>query len=114
MGELWGSGGRSSFPSCAALNVCRVQNLYRGLVSVEPPLEQMRRLTARQRRSEHREAPPTEGPDISVFSNPCERYTETPYLKVDGLPLLTLQPRVRPPHTVFNMFHKLEEWTSLQ
>lgn len=95
-----------------ALNVCRVQSLYQGLVSVEPPAEQIQRLTARHRRPEHREAPQIEGPDIFAFSDPCDRYTETPYLKVDGLPPLTLQPRSRPPLTVFDMFHKLEEWAS--
>ncbi|XP_056409891.1 protein phosphatase 1 regulatory subunit 35 [Hyla sarda] len=95
-----------------ALNVCRVQSLYQGLVSVEPPTGQIQRLTARHRRNEHRETPPIEGPDIFAFSDPSDRYTETPYLSVDGQPTLTLQPRPRPPHTVFDMFHKLGEWAS--
>ncbi|XP_044130020.1 protein phosphatase 1 regulatory subunit 35 [Bufo gargarizans] len=95
-----------------ALNVCRVHNLYRGLVSVEPPAEQMQRLTARQRRPEHREVPHIEGPDVFAFSDPCERYTETPHLKVEGLPPLPLRPRSRPAHTVFDMFHKLGQWAS--
>ncbi|XP_073507178.1 protein phosphatase 1 regulatory subunit 35 [Phyllobates terribilis] len=95
-----------------ALNVCRVHSLYQGLVSVEPPSEQIQRLTARQRRSEHREAPQIEGPDIFAFSDPCERYSEAPFLTADGLPPLTLRPQPRPPHTIFDMFQKLGEWTS--
>ncbi|XP_069806261.1 protein phosphatase 1 regulatory subunit 35 [Dendropsophus ebraccatus] len=95
-----------------ALNVCRVQGLYQGLVNVEPPVEQMQRLTARLRRPEPRETPQIEGPDIFAFSDPCDRYIETPYLRVDGLPPLTLQPRPRPHHTVFDMFRNLEEWAS--
>ncbi|XP_073430149.1 protein phosphatase 1 regulatory subunit 35 isoform X2 [Dendrobates tinctorius] len=43
-----------------ALNVCRVHSLYQGLVSVEPPSEQIQRLTARQRRPEQREIPVTD------------------------------------------------------
>ncbi|XP_018430683.1 PREDICTED: protein phosphatase 1 regulatory subunit 35, partial [Nanorana parkeri] len=82
-----------------ALNVCREQNLYRGLVSVEPPSEHIQRLTARQRKSEHREPQvlAVDGPDIFAFSDAGERFTETPYLSVDGLPPLTLLPRTRPP-----------------
>ncbi|CAJ0945600.1 unnamed protein product [Ranitomeya imitator] len=57
-------------------------------------------------------APQIEGPDIFAFSDPCDRSSETPYLTVDGLPPLTLCPRPRPPHTVFDMFQKLGEWTS--
>ncbi|XP_075703527.1 protein phosphatase 1 regulatory subunit 35 [Rhinoderma darwinii] len=95
-----------------ALNMCRVQSLYQGLVSVEPPADHIQRLAARQRRPEHREAPQIEGPDIFAFSDACERYTETPYLKAEGLPPLTLQPRSRPPNTVFDMFHRLGEWAS--
>ncbi|KAM5127016.1 protein phosphatase 1 regulatory subunit 35-like, partial [Mantella aurantiaca] len=97
-----------------ALNMCREQNLYRGLVSVEPPSEHFQRLTARQRKTEHREAQGSsaDGPDIFAFSDACERFTETPYLSVDGLPPLTLTPRTRPPHTTFTMFHKLGEWAS--
>ncbi|XP_063806508.1 protein phosphatase 1 regulatory subunit 35 [Pseudophryne corroboree] len=95
-----------------ALNVSRVQNLYQGLVSVEPPAEHLQRLTAQHRRTEHHEVSPIEGPDLFAFSDPCQRFTETPYLGVDGLPAFTLEPRTRPPHSVFDMFHKLGEWAS--
>ncbi|KAM4747993.1 protein phosphatase 1 regulatory subunit 35 [Rhinophrynus dorsalis] len=95
-----------------ALNVSRAQNLYQGLVSVEPPAEQIQRLTERQRRAEHRELPQIEGPDLFAFSDSFERFTETPYLGVEGLPALSLLPRHRPSHTAFDMFHKLGEWAS--
>ncbi|XP_072255322.1 protein phosphatase 1 regulatory subunit 35 isoform X2 [Pyxicephalus adspersus] len=97
-----------------ALNVCREQSLYQGLVSVEPPSEQIQRLSARPRKAEHREpqVAPADGPDIFAFSDAAERFMETPYLSVEGLPPLTLLPRTRPPHTTFTMFHKLGEWAS--
>lgn len=97
-----------------ALNVCREQNLYRGLVSVEPPSEHIQRLTARQRKAEPREpqVPAADGPDIFAFSAAADRFTETPYLSVEGLPPLTLKSHTRPPHTAFSMFHKLGEWAS--
>ncbi|XP_040198095.1 protein phosphatase 1 regulatory subunit 35 isoform X2 [Rana temporaria] len=97
-----------------ALNVCREQNLYRGLVSVEPPSEHIQRLTARQRKAEPREpqVPSADGPDIFAFTDSADRFTETPYLSVEGLPPLTLKSHTRPPHTTFSMFHKLGEWAS--
>ncbi|XP_075062265.1 protein phosphatase 1 regulatory subunit 35 [Mixophyes fleayi] len=95
-----------------ALNVSRVQSLYQGLVSVEPPAEHLQRLTAQHRRTEPQEVPQVEGPDLFAFADPCERFTETPYLGIDGLPPFTLLPRSRPPHSVFDMFHKLGEWAS--
>ncbi|XP_077327077.1 protein phosphatase 1 regulatory subunit 35 isoform X2 [Lithobates pipiens] len=97
-----------------ALNVCREQNLYRGLVSVEPPSEHIQRLTARQRKAEPREpqVPVPDGPDIFAFSDAGDRFTETPYLSVEGLPPLALKSHTRPPHTAFSMFHKLGEWAS--
>ncbi|XP_072000800.1 protein phosphatase 1 regulatory subunit 35 [Engystomops pustulosus] len=95
-----------------ALNVCRLQSLYQGLVSVEPPTEHIQRPTARQRRPEHREVLQIVGPDILAFADPSDRFTETPHLRTDGLPPLTLQLRSRPPRTVFDMFHKLEEWAA--
>ncbi|KAM4676722.1 protein phosphatase 1 regulatory subunit 35 isoform 1-T2 [Discoglossus pictus] len=97
-----------------ALNVCRAQNLYQGLVSVEPPVEHIQRLTEkeRQRRTERKEVTPIEGPDLFIFSQPCDLFTETPYLNVEGLPPLTLLPHTRPSHSAFDMYHKLREWTS--
>ncbi|KAM8972720.1 protein phosphatase 1 regulatory subunit 35 [Pelodytes ibericus] len=95
-----------------AVNVCRVQSLYQGLVSVEPPAEQIQILTKKQRQAEHRQVNLSEGPDLFAFCNPSDHFTETPYLSVDGLPPLTLHPHSRPSHTSFNMFHKLREWTS--
>ncbi|KAG8428866.1 hypothetical protein GDO86_019101, partial [Hymenochirus boettgeri] len=95
-----------------ALNVNRTRALYQGLMSVEPPAEHVQRLSERQRRVETKEVAQMESPDLFAFSDLCERFTETPYLAVEGLTPLTLNPRPRPPHTAFDMFHKLEEWAS--
>ncbi|XP_053572123.1 protein phosphatase 1 regulatory subunit 35 [Bombina bombina] len=97
-----------------ALNMCRVHNLYQGLVSVEPPAEQIQKLAEkeRQRRVECKEVTQIEGPDIFIFSQPSDIYTETPYLNVEGLPPLTLLPRTRPSRSTFDMHNKLREWSS--
>ncbi|KAM9311385.1 protein phosphatase 1 regulatory subunit 35 [Gastrophryne carolinensis] len=96
-----------------ALNVCRDQSLFQGLVSVEPPIDQLQRLTVQPRRTEPREVSAVgDAPDISAFSDAIKRFTETPYLRAEGLPPLTLQPRPRPPAATFAMFNKLREWTS--
>ncbi|CAH2272409.1 Hypothetical predicted protein [Pelobates cultripes] len=95
-----------------ALNVCRVQNLYQGLVSVEPPAEQIQRLTEKPRKAELKHVTPMEGPDLFAFYKPSECHTETPYLNVDGLPALTALPHSRPPRCSFDMVYKLGEWAS--
>lgn len=58
------------------------------------------------------QVPAADGPDIFAFSAAADRFTETPYLSVEGLPPLTLKSHTRPPHTAFSMFHKLGEWAS--
>ncbi|OCT59631.1 protein phosphatase 1 regulatory subunit 35 [Xenopus laevis] len=93
-----------------ALNVGRAQTLYQGLMSVEPPAEHVQRLSEKPRRVEAKEAPQLQAPDLSAFSHLCERFTETPYLTVEGPPPLTICPRPRPSHTAFDMYHKLKEW----
>ncbi|XP_053320069.1 protein phosphatase 1 regulatory subunit 35 [Spea bombifrons] len=96
-----------------ALNVGRVHSLYQGLVSVEPPAEQIQRLTEKQRKpSDLKQVTSSEGPDLSAFSGLCERFTETPYLGVEGLPPLAAAPRPRPSRCSFDMFHKLGQWAS--
>ncbi|KAE8620761.1 hypothetical protein XENTR_v10010459 [Xenopus tropicalis] len=98
-----------------ALNVARAHSLYQGLLSVEPPAGQVQRLSERPRRAEPKEAPQLQAPqlqapDLSAFSHLCERFTETPCLTVEGPPPVVICPRPRPAHSVFDMYHKLNEW----
>ncbi|KAH0626058.1 hypothetical protein JD844_000772 [Phrynosoma platyrhinos] len=100
------------------MNIPRDQRLYQGLVSLQVPKEELvnsavqEKLALVRHRPEGRQEPPCLGPDLLAFYNPEELFTETPFLEVEGLPPLKLQPRPRDPATTFFMYRKLHQWDS--
>ncbi|XP_042332311.1 protein phosphatase 1 regulatory subunit 35 [Sceloporus undulatus] len=100
------------------MNIPRDQRLYQGLVSLQVPKEELvnsavqEKLALVRHRPEGRQEPPCLGPDLLAFYNPKELFTETPFLEVEGLPPLKLQPRPRDPATTFFMYRKLHQWDS--
>ncbi|CAM4689703.1 unnamed protein product [Lepidochelys olivacea] len=102
--------------AAAGMNIPREQQLYQGLVSLQVPAEEVLSSALQEKLSlvrsqpePHREPDP-EGPDLLMFYEPLELFAETPYLGVEGLPPLRLQPHVRPPASAFLMFRKLQQW----
>ncbi|XP_043359651.1 protein phosphatase 1 regulatory subunit 35 isoform X2 [Dermochelys coriacea] len=102
--------------AAAGMNIPREQLLYQGLVSLRVPAEEVLSCAVQEKRSlvrsqpEPRREPDPEGPDLLMFYEPSELFAETPYLGVEGLPPLRLQPHVRPPASTFLMFRKLQQW----
>ncbi|XP_067325766.1 protein phosphatase 1 regulatory subunit 35 [Anolis sagrei] len=98
------------------VNIPREQRLYQGLVSLEVPTEELLNAAVQEKmaliphRPERKQERPCEGPDLLAFFNPGELFTETPFLEVEGLPALRLQPRTRDPSTTFAMDRKLRQW----
>ncbi|CAM5139142.1 unnamed protein product [Natator depressus] len=102
--------------AASGMNIPREQQLYQGLVSLQVPAEEVLSSAVQEKLSlvrsqpePHREPDP-EGPDLLMFYEPLELFAETPYLGVEGLPPLRLQPHVRPPASAFLMFRKLQQW----
>ncbi|CAM4707519.1 unnamed protein product [Caretta caretta] len=102
--------------AAAGMNIPREQQLYQGLVSLQVPAEEVLSSALREKLSlvpsqpePHREPDPG-GPDLLMFYEPLELFAETPYLGVEGLPPLRLQPHVRPPASAFLMFRKVQQW----
>ncbi|XP_032092717.1 protein phosphatase 1 regulatory subunit 35 [Thamnophis elegans] len=113
---------RSFVARCAAearvgegLNIPREQQLYRGLISLQVPAEEVlssaRRPLLQYQPGERKEAA-GEGPDLMTFYRPRELFTETPFLEVGGLPPMKLQAQRRHPATTFLMYRKLQQWAS--
>ncbi|XP_050789331.1 protein phosphatase 1 regulatory subunit 35, partial [Gopherus flavomarginatus] len=102
--------------AAAGMNIPREQQLYQGLVSLQVPAEEVlscalqEKLSLVRSQPEPRREPAPEGPDLLMFYEPRELFAETPYLGVEGLPPLRLQPHVRPPASTFLMFRKLQQW----
>uniref|UniRef100_A0A674K3Z5 Protein phosphatase 1 regulatory subunit 35 n=2 Tax=Terrapene triunguis TaxID=2587831 RepID=A0A674K3Z5_9SAUR len=100
----------------AGMNIPREQQLYQGLVSLQVPAEEVLSCALQEKLSlvrlqpEPRREPAPEGPDLLMFYEPWELVAETPYLGVEGLPPLRLQPHIRPPASTFLMFRKLQQW----
>lgn len=117
---------QSSFPTrCTVearvgegMNIPREQQLYRGLVSLQVPEEELLSSAVQEKlalagpRPEARKEPASEGPDLMAFYNPEELFTETPFLEVEGLPPLERKPRTRNPAATFLMYQKLRQWDS--
>ncbi|XP_053122389.1 protein phosphatase 1 regulatory subunit 35 isoform X2 [Hemicordylus capensis] len=99
------------------MNIPRDQQLYQGLVSLEVPEDELlnsavqEKLVLVRSRPEARKPDPA-GPDLLAFYDPQELFTETPFLEVEGLPPLKLQPRARDPAATFLMYRKLQQWDS--
>ncbi|MEJ1272697.1 protein phosphatase 1 regulatory subunit 35 [Cricetulus griseus] len=104
------------------LNVPRSKRLYRDLVSLQVPEEQVLKAALREKLAmlppppppPPRAPPPKEvlgqGPDVTVLCNPDSLCYEFPHLTVDGLPPLRLQARPRPSEDTFLMHRMLRRW----
>lgn len=100
------------------LNVPRSKRLYRDLVSLQVPEEQVLNAALREKLAmlppQPRTPPPKEalgpGPDMTMLCNPETLYYEAPHLTVDGLPPLRLQARPRPSEDTFLMHRMLRRW----
>nr|XP_028558256.1 protein phosphatase 1 regulatory subunit 35 isoform X1 [Podarcis muralis] len=100
------------------MNIRREQQLYQGLVSLEVPEVELlssavqEKLALVRTRPEPRKELDCTGPDLLAFYDPEQLFTESPFLEVEGLPPLKLQPRTRDPATTFFMYRKLRQWDS--
>ncbi|XP_038201928.1 protein phosphatase 1 regulatory subunit 35 [Arvicola amphibius] len=101
------------------LNVPRSKRLYRDLVSLQVPEEQVLNAALREKLAllppQPRAPPPPKealgpGPDMTMLCNPESLYYEAPHLTVDGLPPLRLQARPRPSEDTFLMHRMLRRW----
>ncbi|XP_052023777.1 protein phosphatase 1 regulatory subunit 35 [Apodemus sylvaticus] len=100
------------------LNVPRSKRLYRDLVSLQVPEEQVLNAALREKLAmlppQPRAPPPKEvlrpGPDVTMLCNPDSLWYESPHLTVDGLPPLKLQARPRPAEDTFLMHRMLRRW----
>uniref|UniRef100_A0A286XTI4 Protein phosphatase 1 regulatory subunit 35 n=1 Tax=Cavia porcellus TaxID=10141 RepID=A0A286XTI4_CAVPO len=100
------------------LNVPRSRRLFRNLVSLQVPEEQVLNAALRERlallppqaRAPPPKEPPGPGPDMTVLCDPDSLCYESPHLTVDGLPPLRLQARTRPPEDTFLMHRTLRRW----
>ncbi|XP_029803478.1 protein phosphatase 1 regulatory subunit 35 [Suricata suricatta] len=100
------------------LNVPRSKRLFRGLVSLQVPEEQVLNAALREKlallppqaRAPPAKEPPGPGPDMTVLCDPETLFYESPHLTVDGLPPLRLQLRPRPSEATFLMHRTLRRW----
>ncbi|XP_026550070.1 protein phosphatase 1 regulatory subunit 35, partial [Notechis scutatus] len=107
--------------SLPGLNIPREQQLYRGLISLQVPADQVLSSAVQERLAlvqyhptpgDRKETAAEKGPDLMAFYRPGELFTETPSLEVGGLPPLKLQAQRRPTHTTFLMHRKLQQWAT--
>ncbi|XP_069501002.1 protein phosphatase 1 regulatory subunit 35 [Ambystoma mexicanum] len=99
------------------MNIPKDQQLFQGLVSLDVSVEQVlstavQKINLAKPRSDSKKENVTEAPDLMMFYNPAEVFWEKPYLAADTLPPLKHQARVKPRHTAFDMYRKLQEWDS--
>ncbi|XP_077169909.1 protein phosphatase 1 regulatory subunit 35 [Paroedura picta] len=101
------------------VSIPREQRLYRSLVSLQVPEEEVlssaveEKLALAGPRPEARKEPASEGPDPRAFYDPEELFTESPFLEVVGLlPPLERKPHTRDPAATFWMYRKLRQWDS--
>ncbi|XP_062035946.1 protein phosphatase 1 regulatory subunit 35 isoform X2 [Lepus europaeus] len=100
------------------LNVPRSKRLFRDLVSLQVPEEQVLDAALREKlallppqaRAPPPKEPPGPGPDMTILCDPETLVYEAPHLPLDGLPPLRLQPRRRPPEDTFLMHRTLRRW----
>ncbi|XP_031521413.1 protein phosphatase 1 regulatory subunit 35 isoform X2 [Papio anubis] len=115
------SEGRHSPPPPAALsglNVPRSKRLFRDLVSLQVPEEQVLNAALREKlallppqaRAPPPKAPPGPGPDMTILCDPETLFYESPHLTLDGLSPLRLQLRPRPSEDTFLMHRTLRRW----
>uniref|UniRef100_A0A2R9CDI7 Protein phosphatase 1 regulatory subunit 35 n=1 Tax=Pan paniscus TaxID=9597 RepID=A0A2R9CDI7_PANPA len=100
------------------LNVPRSKRLFRDLVSLQVPEEQVLNAALREKlallppqaRAPHPKEPPGPGPDMTILCDPETLFYESPHLTLDGLPPLRLQLRPRPSEDTFLMHRTLRRW----
>ncbi|XP_004586989.2 protein phosphatase 1 regulatory subunit 35 [Ochotona princeps] len=100
------------------LNVPRSKRLFRDLVSLQVPEEQVLNAALREKlallppqaRAPAAKEPPGPGPDMTILCDPETLVYEFPHLTLDGLPPLRLQPRPRPSEDTFLMHRTLRRW----
>ncbi|XP_036135982.1 protein phosphatase 1 regulatory subunit 35 [Molossus molossus] len=100
------------------LNVPRSKRLFRDLVSLQVPEEQVLNAALRgklallspQARAPSPKEPPGPGPDMTVLCDPETLFYESPHLTLDSLPSLRLQLRPRPSEDTFLMYRTLRRW----
>ncbi|XP_037362870.1 protein phosphatase 1 regulatory subunit 35 [Talpa occidentalis] len=99
------------------LNVPRSKRLFRDLVSLQVPEEQVLNAALREKlallpqaRALSPKEPPGPGPDMTILCDPETLFYESPHLTLDGLPPLRLQLRSRPSEDTFVMHRTLRRW----
>ncbi|XP_048475956.1 protein phosphatase 1 regulatory subunit 35 isoform X2 [Rhincodon typus] len=98
------------------LNVPKDQQRYKGLVSLEVPVDEVLSVAAQEKmllvkpRPESKKVTEMEAPNLMMFYDPLELLTETPYLSVEGLPVLKVRPQPKPAASSFDLFRKLKQW----
>ncbi|XP_046523361.1 protein phosphatase 1 regulatory subunit 35 isoform X1 [Equus quagga] len=100
------------------LNVPRSRRLFRDLVSLQVPEEQVLNAALREKlallppqaRAPAPKDPPGPGPDMTILCDPETLFYESPHLTLDGLPPLRLQLRPRPSEDTFLMHRTLRRW----
>ncbi|XP_008830588.1 protein phosphatase 1 regulatory subunit 35 isoform X2 [Nannospalax galili] len=101
------------------LNVPRSRRLFRDLVSLQVPEEQVLKAALREKlallpppqaRAPPPKEPPGPGPDMTILCDPDTLCYEAPHLTVEGLPPLRLQARTRPSEDTFLMHRTLRRW----
>ncbi|KAM9208597.1 protein phosphatase 1 regulatory subunit 35 [Dugong dugon] len=100
------------------LNVPRSKRLFRDLVSLQVPEEQVLNAALRgklaflppQPRVPPPKEPPGAGPDMTILCDPETLFYESPHLTLEGLPPLRLQLRPRPSEDTFLMHRTLRRW----
>ncbi|XP_051900608.1 protein phosphatase 1 regulatory subunit 35 [Pristis pectinata] len=99
------------------LNVPKDLQRYRGLVSLEVPVDEVlnsaiqeKMLLVKPRAESKKHTVGVEAPDLMVFYNASELLMEDPHLSVDGLPTLKVQPQPKPAASCFDLYRKLKQW----
>ncbi|XP_069775923.1 protein phosphatase 1 regulatory subunit 35 [Narcine bancroftii] len=99
------------------LNVPKDLQRYKGLVSLEVPVDKVLNLAIQEKmslvktRADNKKHPAgAESPDLTVFCQVSDLLNEVPHLAVDGLPTLKVQPQPKPAVSAFNLYQKLKQW----
>ncbi|XP_055521210.1 protein phosphatase 1 regulatory subunit 35 [Leucoraja erinacea] len=101
------------------LNVPKDVQRYRGLVSLEVPVDEVlntaiqeKMVLVKPRAESKKPVTGAEGPDVMVLYQSAELLTEEPHLAVDGLPTLKVQAQPRLANSSFDLYRKLQQWNA--
>ncbi|XP_074167721.1 protein phosphatase 1 regulatory subunit 35 [Sminthopsis crassicaudata] len=102
------------------LNVPRSQRLYRDLISLQVPKEQVLNAALMEKLALLPHQPqgpihkvkevPAASPELSIFCDPQSLAHESPHLIFEGFPLSKLRPQTRPAGDTFLMYQTLRRW----